>query len=216
SKGVGKVLYKLSYNKFYVDEIYHVVFVRPFRWIAAGLFQFVDRFVIDLIFVNGAAWVTDVLGRISRWTQNGQVHRYLIAVLIGASAIFFFTAGRQSADFSWRQEGDTFRFRAEVGEGPALMAGREIRWDLDGDGEPDRVSDTKPGAGDGEAPYLDGTDVEIETQEVGGDVTMWYTDPVFGTTRRVVKPIRLVRQEAPPVEGERGVHGEHGAHGGAR
>jgi NADH-quinone oxidoreductase subunit L len=214
SRGIGAVLYKLSYNKFYVDEIYHVLFVRPFRWLAAGLYEFVDKFVIDLIFVNGAAWVTDVLGRISRWAQNGQVHRYLIAVLIGASAIFFFTAGRQGADFSWRQEGARMRFRAEVGEGPALMPGRSIRWDLDGDGEPDQVSaphadDEAPGSGHaseaGELQYLDGVEVEIETQEVGGNVTMWYTDPVFGTTRQVVKTIRMVRQEAPAA-----------GHGGAR
>jgi NADH-quinone oxidoreductase subunit L len=226
SRGIGAVLYKLSYNKFYVDEIYHVLFVRPFRWLAAGLFEFVDRFVIDLIFVNGAAWVTDVLGRISRWTQNGQVHRYLIAVLIGSAAIFFFTAGRQGADFSWRQEDGRVRFHAEVGEGPALMPGRSIQWDLDGDGEPDQVvvppsdDEATPAAGHaapaaghapasevggGEVQYLDGEDVEIESQEVGGEVTMWYTDPVFGTTRQVVKTIRLVRQEAPAA-----------AHGGAR
>jgi NADH-quinone oxidoreductase subunit L len=203
SHGVGAVLYKLSYNKFYVDEIYHVLFVRPFRWLASGLFEFVDRFVIDLIFVNGAAWVTDVLGRITRWAQNGQIHRYLVGVLIGAAAILFFTAGRQGADFSWRQEGGKIRFRAEVGEGPALMPGRVIRWDLDNDGEPDRVPGTTDG---GEDPFLDGVEVEIEAHEVGGEVTMWYTDPVFGTTREVVKPIIRVRQEAPAAG-----HGHGGA-----
>ena len=204
SRGPGALLYKLSYNKFYVDEIYDLLFVRPFRWLAAGMYEFVDRFVIDLIFVNGAAWVTDVLGRISRWLQNGQVHRYLVAVLIGAAAIFFFTSGQQGADFSWRKAGSVIRFRADVGDGPARMPGHVIRWDLDGDGEPDRVSGTRlanvPGAPTDEgadAGYREGLQVEIDAGDVGGEVTMWYTDPVFGITRTVTKTIQQVRQEPP-------------------
>jgi NADH-quinone oxidoreductase subunit L len=198
SRGIGAVLYKLSYNKFYVDEIYHTLFVRPFRWLAAGMYEFADRFVIDLIFVNGAAWVTDVFGRISRWMQNGQVHRYLIAVLIGAGAIFFFTSGQQGADFSWRKIDGMVRFRADVGDGPSRMAGHVIRWDLDGDGNPDRVSGAAPADGpDDGSGYRDGFSVEIDANEVGGEVTMWYTDPVFGITRTVTKTIQQVRQEPP-------------------
>jgi NADH-quinone oxidoreductase subunit L len=198
SKGIGQTLYKLSLNKFYVDEFYNVILVRPFRWLANGFFEFVDRFVIDLIFVNGAALVIDVLGRIGRWFQNGQVHRYLIAMLFGAAAIFFFTGSMLRADFSFREQGNNrIRFQVEVGEGPALMSGGSIRWDLDGDGEPDRV----PGQGGetGEAGYLEGQTVEIEVGEVGGTVTMWYTDPVFGSTRTVTKSIRMA-PGAPAAE----------------
>jgi NADH-quinone oxidoreductase subunit L len=194
AKGIGARLYALSYNKFYVDEIYDLIIVRPFRWIAAGMFEFIDRFVIDLIFVNGAAWVTDVFGRLSRWVQNGQVHRYLVGMLAGAAAIFYFTAMRQSADFSYQEVGGKTRFQAEVGEGPALMAGRTIHWDLDGDGNPDRVSGPE-----GQDVLLDAPEVEIETMEVGGEVTMWYTDPVFGTTRQVVKAVRST-ESTPAAE----------------
>jgi NADH-quinone oxidoreductase subunit L len=198
AKGIGRALYKLSYNKFYVDEFYDLVIVRPFRWIANGFFEFIDRFVIDLIFVNGAALVTDVLGRVSRWFQNGQVHRYLIAVLFGAAAIFFFTDSMLRADFSYREEAGRLHFEVDVGEGPALMSGGSIRWDLDGDGEPDRVSGAAGEAG--EPAYLEGRSVEIEAQEVGGSVTMWYTDPVFGSTRTVVKPMTGMAQGTPAAE----------------
>jgi len=135
-----------------------------------------------------------VFGRISRWFQNGQVHRYLIAVLFGAAAIFFFTDSMLRADFTYREEAGRMRFEVEVGEGPALMSGGSVRWDLDGDGEPDHVS----GAA-GEPAYLEGRSVEIEAQEVGGSVTMWYTDPVFGSTRTVVKSIRAA-QGTPAAE----------------
>jgi NADH-quinone oxidoreductase subunit L len=198
SRGIGATLYKLSYNKFYVDEIYDVILVRPFRWLANGFFEFVDRFVIDLIFVNGAALVIDVLGRIGRWFQNGQVHRYLIAVLLGAAAIFFFTDSMLRADFSYREEAGVMRFKVEVGEGPAMMSGGSIRWDLDGDGEPDRVP--VPAGATGEPGYVEGPSVEIDAREVGGTVTMWYTDPVFGSTRTVVKPMTGMAQGTPAAE----------------
>ncbi|WP_428262307.1 NADH-quinone oxidoreductase subunit L [Haliangium sp.] len=188
--GVGKALYKLSYHKFYVDEIYDVIIVRPFRWLATALFEFVDRFVIDLIFVNGAAFVIDVCGRIGRWLQNGQVHRYMVGVVIGAAVIFGATTWGWAPDFSYRTDGRTVQFTAEVGAGPANLRGRTIRWDLDGDGAPDLM----PGidrASAGDADYLDDVSVEIDLQEVGGQVTLWYTDPVFGTTRTVVKPIAM-------------------------
>jgi hypothetical protein len=78
------------------------------------------------------------------------------------------------------------------------MSGGSIRWDLDGDGEPDRVSGAAGEAG--EPAYLEGRSVEIEAQEVGGSVTMWYTDPVFGSTRTVVKPMTGMAQGTPAAE----------------
>ncbi|GAB4561353.1 MAG: NADH-quinone oxidoreductase subunit L [Haliangiales bacterium] len=201
--GVGATLYRLSYNKFYVDEIYHVVFVRPFRWVAGALFEFVDRFVIDFIFVNGSAFIVDVFGRLSRWFQNGQVHRYLGAFVIGAAAIFFGTTwSSSSVDFSYQRVGEMMRFQAQVGSGPALLDGKVIRWDLDGDGEPDARVDATT---DGPDALLDGMQVEIELSRVGGEVTLWYTDPVFGGTQEVVKTIRT---NPSPGAAERGHGGD--------
>jgi NADH-quinone oxidoreductase subunit L len=83
-------LRKVVANKFYVDELFDLIIVRPFRWIAAASYNFVDRFVIDLLFVRGSAEVVDVTGRLSRWWQNGDVHRYLAAMVIGLAAILWF------------------------------------------------------------------------------------------------------------------------------
>src|SRR5690606_38131326 len=41
SDGAGKTLYEASYNKLWVDEIYDAIIVRPFRFLARGLFEIV-------------------------------------------------------------------------------------------------------------------------------------------------------------------------------
>ncbi len=199
--------YEVVKAKFLVDELYEVIFLRPFRWAANGLFEFVDRFVIDLIFVNGSAFVLDIFGRVARWVQNGQVQRYLAVILGGAAAVFFLTT-RSSADFEYQIVGQSVRFEANVGSGPAMLAGKKIRWDLDGNGQPDlkpgvsadsasHDDDHGGGHGDHDADiYIDDLVVTIDIREVGTEVTLWYTDPIFGNTVEVVKPIETLR---PPT-----------------
>jgi len=97
--GLGRKLYLASKNKLWVDEFYNLVIIRPFRWVAMALWSFVDKFVIDLIFVNGAAFVVDVFGRVARWFQNGQVERYIVALLVGG-ALIFYLASRPSAEMT--------------------------------------------------------------------------------------------------------------------
>ncbi|HSN26948.1 MAG TPA: NADH-quinone oxidoreductase subunit L, partial [Kofleriaceae bacterium] len=70
--------YIASKNKLWFDEIYDVIIVRPFRAVARGLFEVVDRFIIDTVAVNGSAFVVGLFGRVSRWVQNGNVQRYLV------------------------------------------------------------------------------------------------------------------------------------------
>jgi PKD repeat protein len=119
-----------------VDELYEAIILKPFRWIGQGVFVAVDRFIIDLLIVEGSAFIIDTIGRALRWFQNGQIQRYIVALLIGTALVFFF-ATRPSTDFSWTKTGPlTVRFMADVGDGPA-GAGAEIAWDFDGDGKTD-------------------------------------------------------------------------------
>src|SRR6185295_12292764 len=80
-------LHKLVVNKFYVDELYDLIIVRPFRVAATFIYNVVDRFVIDLVLVNGLAFITDVFGRLLRFVQNGDVQRYFGATVFGLVAI---------------------------------------------------------------------------------------------------------------------------------
>jgi NADH-quinone oxidoreductase subunit L len=207
--GLGAALYKLSYNKFYVDEFYHLIIVRPFRWAAHALYQVVDVFVIDFIFVNGVAYVTKGLGWVVRWVQNGHVHRYLAFLFLGAAALFFFTAlerpwpfNSPAVDFSYRIQGNTMTFHADVGAGPSATArGAVVRWDFDGNGKPD----LKPGASTDhpqESDYVSDLNPTVSTREVGYNVTLWYTDPVFGDTVKIVKAVdKTPKPTANPAAG---------------
>src|SRR5690606_33546874 len=191
--GIGAVLYDLSYNKFYVDEIYDRVIVRPFRWTAQALFEFVDRFVIDLIFVSGTGAVVKAAGWAARWLQSGSIHRYLALFVAGVAALFFFTRvdspGSSPVTFTYERQGEMITFRVDAGSGPsAKVDAATIRWDLDGNGKPD-VKPSPVASPHGDTQYLADPVVSISARDAGDKVTLWYTDPVFGDTIEVVKTI---------------------------
>ncbi len=168
TSGSGHGLYAASKNKLWVDEFYDAVLVRPFRALARGTFEIVDRFVIDTVIVNGSAFVVSTFGRIARWFQNGQLQRYMIGIVVGLAAIFLWTGRAEHPTFKYRltADGTGVEFKAEPGHG--LRKNARVAWDfgLDGDGLPD------PGAL--------GMSVTRKVGEVGSRVTMFVADPVFG------------------------------------
>jgi NADH-quinone oxidoreductase subunit L len=62
------VLYRLSFNKFYFDELYSTYVIKPFNAIGRGLFGF-DETVIDGT-VNGAGRATMFLSEIKNWIDK--------------------------------------------------------------------------------------------------------------------------------------------------
>ncbi len=97
----GNKIYRAGYNKFYVDEIYEATILKPFRWLARGLYEFVDKFVIDLLLVNGSALIVDAFGKLARWVQNGMVQRYLVGIIIGG-AVILWAITRPSVEMKWQ------------------------------------------------------------------------------------------------------------------
>jgi NADH-quinone oxidoreductase subunit L len=76
-------LYKLGYNKFYVDEIYDATVVQPTYHVSNGfLYKIFDVKIIDGI-VNGAAWVVGEIGGVIRKLQTGLVQNYAVVILVG-------------------------------------------------------------------------------------------------------------------------------------
>jgi NADH-quinone oxidoreductase subunit L len=77
-------LYTLLLNKYYVDEIYAILFIRPFLWISTNvLWHVVDERVIDGT-VNGFADVAREVGGQARELQSGNARSYATWVVIGA------------------------------------------------------------------------------------------------------------------------------------
>jgi NADH-quinone oxidoreductase subunit L len=71
-------------RKWYVDEIYDALFVRPLVWLSERLlWRGVDSGLIDSAGVNGSARVARGLGAIGSWLQTGQVGTYVFFFVVG-------------------------------------------------------------------------------------------------------------------------------------
>ncbi|MEA2839748.1 MAG: NADH-quinone oxidoreductase subunit [Methylobacteriaceae bacterium] len=81
------LLYRFLLNKWYFDELYDLIFVRPAFWIGRLLWRGGDERVIDGFGPdNIAARVIDVTNRVVR-LQTGYVYHYAFAMLIGVAVI---------------------------------------------------------------------------------------------------------------------------------
>jgi NADH-quinone oxidoreductase subunit L len=116
-KALGPI-YTLLENKYYFDELYDRIFVRPAKWFAEQFsYAFLDRTLIDGVLhriarvafalgrifrnnfdapvVNGfgdfTASVTQSFGRLLRRIQTGQVQQYLLFVaLLAFGGLFYY------------------------------------------------------------------------------------------------------------------------------
>jgi NADH-quinone oxidoreductase subunit L len=108
---VAGPLFVLVSNKYYVDELYDVLFVRPTVAIARALRTF-DVYVVDMIvnlfgfaglglarvyrvfdlyvvdgFVNLLGWIAKAIGGTLRYVQTGRAQNYLLAIALGVIAL---------------------------------------------------------------------------------------------------------------------------------
>ncbi|NUN64442.1 NAD(P)H-quinone oxidoreductase subunit 5 [Pseudanabaena biceps] len=74
-------LYKLSKNKWYIDEIYNAVFVTGSRRLARQVLE-VDAKIVDGV-VNLAGFVTVVSGEGLKYFENGKAQFYALVIFIG-------------------------------------------------------------------------------------------------------------------------------------
>ena len=80
------LLYKFLLNKWYFDEIYDFLFVRPTMWLGRLFWKGGDGFVIDGFGPDGvSARVLDVTRNVVR-LQTGYLYHYAFAMLIGVAA----------------------------------------------------------------------------------------------------------------------------------
>lgn len=83
SKGFGKVLE----NKWYVDEFYNAIIVRPLYKLGEILNEGLEKSGIDAL-VNGVGRAVQYGGRQLRWLQSGQVGSYILLMVV--SMVLFF------------------------------------------------------------------------------------------------------------------------------
>jgi NADH-quinone oxidoreductase subunit L len=79
-------LYRLSFNKWYVDEIYNAIIIKPFYAISTVCAQVLDVGVIDGI-VNGVGRLTRNIAGSLRGIQTGYVRNYGLVMLMGVVVV---------------------------------------------------------------------------------------------------------------------------------
>jgi NADH-quinone oxidoreductase subunit L len=86
-------LHRLLLNKYYIDEIYHAIFITPLKWLGYGI-EMIDRYVIDgtVKLVAGSAVG---LGRLGTRLQNGQVQTYGLVTILGLAILILAVVGRR-------------------------------------------------------------------------------------------------------------------------
>jgi NADH-quinone oxidoreductase subunit L len=82
-------LAKASYNKFYIDELYDAIIVRPLRGLGQFFFKIFDLQIIDGI-VNSVNKGVTGSSRSLRFMQSGYVGFYIFAMVFGIIAILLF------------------------------------------------------------------------------------------------------------------------------
>jgi hypothetical protein len=134
-------LVSLARDKFRIDELYGVILIRPLRAFCRIVFQVVDRVLIDRILIGGWAFVADIVGRMFRFFQAGDVQRYLAVFAIGI-AVLVWIAARPAApeEVRFLVEGNTVS--ASFVDPEAASGNLTYSFDFDGDGVADRQGKT--------------------------------------------------------------------------
>jgi NADH-quinone oxidoreductase subunit L len=76
-------------NRFYFDEIYQFLFIRPHDFLAA-VAAWIDRWIIAGVGVRGVHGTTELLGRLLRQLQTGNLQTYAFLFVLGAALVLFY------------------------------------------------------------------------------------------------------------------------------
>jgi len=87
SKLANSAIYKMSLNKFYLDNIYHTLIINPLIWTSDKVFKnIVDNRIIDG-FIHTISKKTIDLGSSIRKLQTGKIQDYAYSLTFGAIII---------------------------------------------------------------------------------------------------------------------------------
>jgi NADH-quinone oxidoreductase subunit L len=81
-----RLLYAFLLNKWYFDEIYNTLIVRPLMWLGRFLWKKGDEGVIDRFGPDGVAAAVVAGGRVTAWVQTGYLYTYALVMLLGVAA----------------------------------------------------------------------------------------------------------------------------------
>jgi NADH-quinone oxidoreductase subunit L len=81
-----RYVHNFVFNKWYFDELYNAIFVKPAFWIGRKLWKWGDEGTIDRFGPNGAAWVVNHGALYAKKIQSGYLYSYALIMLLGLVA----------------------------------------------------------------------------------------------------------------------------------
>jgi NADH-quinone oxidoreductase subunit L len=81
-------LYRLLAHKYYVDELYDAVIVRPLAALSRFCWKVIDSIVIDGS-IRGGAFLAELAGDIGKFTTTGNVRNYALYFFLGVILLFW-------------------------------------------------------------------------------------------------------------------------------
>ncbi len=130
--------HRLLAHKYYVDEIYDALIVRPFRFLAAFLWNVVDKLIIDLA-VALVAFIVDKFGRLARLFQSGDAQRYVVGILVGTAVMVYVAtnyAACSAVDFAVETQGNEVVVTPKAGPEDGTRLQYRVDWEGTGDFTP--------------------------------------------------------------------------------
>jgi NADH-quinone oxidoreductase subunit L len=83
---IGSSVQNLLYNKYYIDEVYNAIVVKPLYWISKTLDSVIETLGIDRI-INAVGGSVIVSSRAARLIQKGDIGYYIFVMVIGVVLI---------------------------------------------------------------------------------------------------------------------------------
>jgi NADH-quinone oxidoreductase subunit L len=80
-------LHQFLFNKWYWDELYNLLFVRPSFWFGKFFWKQGDQGTIDRYGPNGAAEVVRLTSGLSSYFQSGYLYTYALVMLLGLAGL---------------------------------------------------------------------------------------------------------------------------------
>ena len=84
---VHRELYLFLLNKWYFDELFDLIFVRPAKWLGRVLWRGGDGRIIDGLGPDGVAATVVNIARRAMALQTGYLYHYAFAMMIGLAAL---------------------------------------------------------------------------------------------------------------------------------
>ncbi|MDN3645324.1 NADH-quinone oxidoreductase subunit L [Pontixanthobacter aestiaquae] len=81
-----RYVHRFVFNKWYFDELYNFLFVRPAFWLGRKFWIIGDQGIIDRFGPNGAAWIVQKGTVAAKKIQSGYLNSYALVMILGVVA----------------------------------------------------------------------------------------------------------------------------------